>query len=329
MTLESRKILVTGAGGFIGSHLCEELVKTGANVRAFVKYNSSDSHGLLETLPEKIYRELEVVPGDTRDTLRVGKAVRGCNIVLHLAALIGIPYSYEAPDSYVDTNITGTVNVLQACLDSGVERLVHTSTSEVYGTARYVPIDEEHPLQAQSPYAATKIAADKLAESYHNSFGLPVVTIRPFNCFGPRQSARAFIPAMISQIMETRKVCCGSLSPLRDYTFVKDTVNAFQACAYKPGIEGQTINVGSGKKISMGELLKIIMERTGNQREVVTVESRRRPQQSEVMELMCDNAKARKLLDWSPSWSLEDGIDAVVDYVKQNLGSYKTLKYVV
>jgi NAD dependent epimerase/dehydratase len=329
MPLRSSNMLVTGAGGFIGSHLCEELVKNGARVRAFVKYNSTDCHGLLEKLPGEVYRELQVIPGDIRDAPRVRKAIRGCSVVFHLAALIGIPFSYEAPESYVDTNISGTVNVLQACLDEGVERLVHTSTSEVYGTARYVPIDEKHPLQAQSPYAATKIAADKLAESYHKAFSLPVVTIRPFNCFGPRQSARAFIPAMISQILENQKVCCGSLSPLRDYTFVKDTVNAFRACAAKPGIEGQTINVGSGKRISMGELLQIIIRRLGSSVEVLIDDSRRRPYKSEVMELMCDNTKAQKILDWAPSWSLEHGIDAVVSYVADNLGVYKTLKYVV
>ncbi len=329
MTLESRNVLVTGAAGFIGSHLCEELVEAGANVRAFTKYNSSDSHGLLEQLAPRIYKELEVFPGDVRDAARVRNAVQGCSVVLHLAALIGIPYSYQAPESYVDTNIVGTLNVLRACHEEGIERLVHTSTSEVYGSARYVPIDEDHPLQAQSPYAATKIAADKLAESYHNSFGLPVVTIRPFNCFGPRQSARAFIPAMISQIIEQRKVCCGSLSPLRDYTFVKDTAKAFCACAAKPGIDGQTINVGSGKRISMGALLEIIIERIGVKAEVRVQESRRRPEKSEVMELMCNNSKARRLLDWAPTWSLEEGIEAAIEYAKHNIGMYKTLKYAV
>jgi NAD dependent epimerase/dehydratase len=322
-------MLVTGAGGFIGSHLCEELVEAGANVRAFVRYNSSDSYGLLENLPQQIFREIELFPGDVRDATSVRKAIRGCDMVLHLAALIGIPYSYDAPESYVETNVGGSLNVLQTCLEQGVERLVHTSTSEVYGTARYAPIDEEHPLQAQSPYAATKIAADKLAESYYKSYELPVVTIRPFNCFGPRQSARAFIPAIISQILGGQKVCCGSLSPLRDYTFVKDTVRAFCACASVPGIEGQTINVGSGTRISMGELLESIMRRMGAQVEIIVQESRVRPERSEVMELMCNNTKARTLLGWAPTWSMEEGIDAVIGYVSHNSNLYKTFKYVV
>jgi NAD dependent epimerase/dehydratase len=329
MDLKSQTVLVTGAGGFIGSHLCEELVEADARVRAMVRYNSSGSHGLLERLPRDIYKELDVVSGDVRDSASVRRATQGCKIVFHLAALVGIPFSYDSPDSYLETNIRGTFNVLQACLDEEVERLVHTSTSEVYGTARYTPIDEKHPLQAQSPYSATKIAADKLVESFNKSFGLPVVTIRPFNAFGPRQSARAFIPAMISQIIERGRILCGSLTPSRDYTFVKDTARAFCACATASGIEGETINVGCGKTICMGDLLERIIKRMGVDVDVSVQQARVRPEQSEVMMLICNNNKAQTRLGWTPIWSLDEGIDAVVDYVKSNLGVYKTLKYEV
>jgi NAD dependent epimerase/dehydratase len=329
MDLENQKVLVTGAGGFIGSHLCEELVVKGAHVKAMVRYNSSGSHGMLESLPRDVYKELDVVAGDIRDSASVKRSINGCKIVFHLAALVGIPFSYDSPDSYLETNIRGTFNVLQACLEGEVERLVHTSTSEVYGTARYTPIDEKHPLQAQSPYSATKIAADKLAESFNRSFGLPVTTIRPFNAFGPRQSARAFIPAMISQIIEQGQILCGSLMPSRDYTFVKDTVRAFCACATTSGIDGETINVGCGKKIAMGDLLGRIIKRMGVDVDVSVQEERVRPDQSEVMTLICNNDKAQRLLGWNPIWSLDEGIDAVVDYVKTNLRVFKTFKYVV
>ncbi|MBI5248110.1 MAG: SDR family NAD(P)-dependent oxidoreductase [Desulfomonile tiedjei] len=328
-SLKGKKALVTGAGGFIGSHLCEDLVIAGAQVRALVKYNSAQSHGLLEALPRDIHNSIEVMSGDIRDPYLTEKAVSGSNAVFHLAALIGIPYSYHAPKSYVDTNVSGTLNVLQACLSNGVDRVVHTSTSEVYGTARYTPIDENHPLQGQSPYSATKIAADKLAESYHLSFGLPVVTIRPFNCFGPGQSARAFIPAMISQILCNEKVCCGSLTPFRDYTYVKDTTAGFLACGCAPSIEGSTINVGSGKKISMGDLLRRIMTRMGVSKEIAQEPERVRPDASEVMELICDNARAMKLLNWQPRFTLDQGLDKVIESVKRNITAYKTRDFVL
>ncbi len=329
MNLTNAKVLVTGAGGFIGSGLCEELVKMGCDVRALVRYNSSGSHGMLEELPVDTYKNLEVVAGDVRDPFSITKAVSGCSVVFHLAALIGIPYSYHAPKSYVDTNVSGTLNVLQACLEHQVERLVHTSTSEVYGTAQYTPIDEAHPLQGQSPYSASKIAADKMAESYYLSFGLPVVTLRPFNCYGPRQSARAFIPAMISQILQNEQIHCGSLSPIRDYTFVKDTAAAFIAGATAEGIEGLTINAGSGKKITMGDLLNKIMKKMSVSREIVQVGERRRPEKSEVMELIADSSKARELLGWTPTYSLDQGLDEVIASVRERIGSYKTGGYVV
>jgi dTDP-glucose 4,6-dehydratase len=323
------RVLVTGAGGFIGSRLCQELVKTGAHVRALVRYNSANSHGLLERLNTEIYDEIEVTAGDVRDPFSIKKAVEGRSVVFHLAALIGIPYSYEAPKSYVDTNISGTLNVLQACLETGVERVVHTSTSEVYGTAKYTPIDEKHPLQGQSPYSASKIAGDKMAESYHLSFGLPVVTIRPFNCYGPGQSARAFIPAMISQILTRDRIHCGSLTPYRDFTYVEDTVAAFIACAGAADVEGRVINVGTGRKISMGELLNRIMARMSVSKEVVEKTERVRPEKSEVLELLCDAGRASRLLGWSPKWSLDEGLDQVIAYVERSLLDYKTERHVV
>lgn len=327
MNLTTAKVLVTGAGGFIGSHLCEQLVMSGARVRALVKYNSLESHGLLERLPPEIYEQIEVVIGDVRDPASTKRMVAGCTIVFHLAALIGIPYSYYAPTSYVDTNVSGTMNVLQACLDQGVERVIHTSTSEVYGTALYSPIDEKHPLQAQSPYSASKIAGDKVTESFVASFSLPAVTIRPFNTYGPRQSARAFIPAMIVQILDNPSVHCGSLHPFRDYTYVSDTVAGFVACATTPGIEGMTINVGSGKNISMGALLNRILSRMGVQKDVILERERVRPEKSEVLELICDNQRAKTLLGWTPRVSLDEGIDAVIQYIAGNRKSYKSSRY--
>ncbi|MBI5248404.1 MAG: SDR family NAD(P)-dependent oxidoreductase [Desulfomonile tiedjei] len=329
MSITNENVLVTGAAGFIGSHLCQELVRAGALVRAMVRYNSLESHGLLELLPRDIYDSIEVISGDVRDLHLMRKAVSGCRVVFHLAALIGIPYSYHAPQSYIDTNVCGSLNVFQASLEEGVERVVHTSTSEVYGTARYTPIDEEHPLQGQSPYSASKIAADKLAESFYLSFGLPVVTMRPFNCFGPRQSARAFIPAMISQLLYEPKVRCGLLTPYRDYTFVQDTAAGFIACATIPGIEGMTINVGSGKKISMGDLLSRIMDRMNVYKEAVEESDRFRPDKSEVKALICDNTLAKEHLGWTPKCSLDHGLDQVIEYFQNNPQSAKTNHYVV
>ncbi len=329
MNLKGTPILVTGAGGFIGSHLCEELVRLGANVRALVRYNSRQSYAMLDILPKDVQSQIEVMPGDIRDSDLVTNVVRGCAVVFHLAALIGIPYSYHAPRSYLESNAFGTLNVLQACLAAGVERLVHTSTSEVYGTAKYTPMDENHPLQAQSPYSASKIAADKLAESFFLSFDLPVVTIRPFNCYGPRQSARAFIPAMVSQALSRAEVFCGSLNPIRDYTFVKDTTAAFIACAQKPNIEGLTINVGSGTGFSMGDVLQRIIERTGLAPDIVRSKERVRSEKSEVRQLVCDNSRARDLLAWEPTTPLNKGLDETIEYVRINLDSFRTTLYVV
>jgi NAD dependent epimerase/dehydratase len=327
MTLKNEKVLVTGSGGFIGSHLCEELVEAGARVRALVRYNSSGSHGLLESLPRDIYKELDVVTGDVRDSASVKRSIQGCKTVFHLAALVGIPFSYDSPDSYLETNIRGTFNVLQGCLDEEVERLVHTSTSEVYGTARYTPIDEKHPLQAQSPYSATKIAADKLVECFNRSFGLPAVTIRPFNAFGPGQSARAFIPAVICQVLQQPVVRCGSLHPFRDYTFVDDTAAAFIAAATAPGVVGMTINVGTGKKISMGALLDRILARMNVQKDLVMEPDRVRPDKSEVLDLICDNRRAKTLLGWLPRYSLDEGLDIVIESMKKNSHKYKPNRY--
>ncbi len=327
MNLTNTRVFVTGSGGFIGSHLCEQLVRTGARVRALVRYNSAESHGLLEQLPQEIYEQIEIVTGDIRDPISTRKLMAGNSIVFHLAALVGIPYSYHAPASYVDTNLGGTLNVLQASLELGVERVVHTSTSEVYGTARYSPIDEEHPLQAQSPYSASKMAADKMTESFVASYGLPAVTIRPFNTFGPRQSARAFIPAMIIQILERPSVRCGSLYPFRDYTFVSDTVAGFIACATAPDIVGRTINIGTGKKISMGALLNRIHSKIGIQKEMAMERERVRPEKSEVGELICDNGQAKTLLGWSPRVSLDEGLDAVIRYITNNIKRYKPDRY--
>jgi NAD dependent epimerase/dehydratase len=327
MNLTNSTVLVTGPAGFIGSHLCEQLVRTGARVRALVRYNSAESHGLLECLPEEIYKQIEVVCGDVRDPQSTRDAVAKCQVVFHLAALIGIPYSYHAPLSYIETNVKGTANLLQACVEHHVERVIHTSTSEVYGTALYSPIDEDHPLQAQSPYSASKIAADKIAESYYLSFGLPVVTIRPFNAFGPGQSARAFIPAMICQVLQQPLVRCGSLHPFRDYTFVNDTVAAFIAAATAPGVVGLTINVGTGKKISMGALLNRILARMNVQKDMVMERDRVRPEKSEVLDLICDNRRAKTLLGWSPRYSLDEGLDIVIESMKKNSHKYKSDHY--
>jgi NAD dependent epimerase/dehydratase len=328
-SLCDKKVLITGAAGFIGSHLCEELVRQGARVKALVRYNSAQFYGHLESVEKEVYDAIEILSGDVRDPYFVGTAVTGCDVVFHLAALIAIPYSYHAPKSYVDTNVSGTLNVLQSCLSHGVARVVHTSTSEVYGTAQYTPIDEKHPLQGQSPYSATKIGADKLAESFYLSFRLPVITIRPFNCYGPRQSARAFIPAMVSQALTEDTVRCGSLSPMRDYTYVKDTVAGFIACGSVHGVEGMTINVGSGSEISMGDLLTRIMERMGVRKDIVQESQRIRPAGSEVMELICDNTLAAEILGWKPRYTLDEGLDAVIEYMKRNMSAYKTRDYVL
>lgn len=303
MSLQGKRILVTGAAGFIGSHLTEELLRRGHEVRAFVRYNSSNSWGWLDTLSRELRSGLDVFAGDIRDPNGVRQAVKGCDVVMHLASLIAIPYSYHSPDTYVDTNVKGTLNVLQAVREYGVERMVHTSTSECYGTARFVPITEEHPLQPQSPYSATKIAADQLALSFHYSFGTPVAVIRPFNTYGPRQSARAVIPTIITQIANgSRRIRLGAVHPTRDFNYVLDTVRGFIAMAETSAAVGQVVNVGSNFEISVGDTCRLIAEVMGCEVEIETEDQRMRPGASEVERLWADNSKARTLLGWQPKY---------------------------
>ena len=302
------KVLVTGADGFIGSHLTEALVRAGHKVRAFVLYNSFNSWGWLDHCPPAVKGQFEVFVGDIRDPHGVCAAMAGCDAVLHLAALIGIPYSYHSPDTYVDTNVKGTLNVLQAARDLGVRRLIHTSTSEVYGSARFVPISEEHPLQGQSPYSATKIAADQLAYSFYASFGLPVVIARPFNTYGPRQSARAVIPTIITQIASgQRKIKLGSVSPTRDFNYVQDTVAGFIAALGSDQGLGEVVNLGSNFEISVGDTARLIAEVMNVDIEIITDEARMRPEHSEVERLWADNTKARRLFNWQPDYRGREG----------------------
>ena len=327
---QGTRTLVTGADGFIGSHLVEVLVKRGTNVRAFVYYNSFNTWGWIDTLPEDILGEVEIFPGDIRDAGRVGEAIKGCDNVFHLASLIAIPYSYHAPESYVQTNVGGALNILKACKSQGVDRLIHTSTSEVYGTAQYVPIDEQHPLQGQSPYSASKIGADMLAESYHRSFGLPVITVRPFNTYGPRQSSRAVIPTIISQIASgAETIRLGSLSPTRDFNFVSDTAEGFIACAESPETVGSVVNIGSGREISIGDLAELIMTIMNRRVKIITAEDRLRPEKSEVNRLLCNAGLARELTGWKPIYSLEDGLKLTAEWIAENLDSFRTDRYVV
>ncbi|MFA4955759.1 MAG: NAD-dependent 4,6-dehydratase LegB [Candidatus Methanoperedens sp.] len=328
MFWQDNKVLVTGAGGFIGSHLVESLVRKKAKVKAFVHYNSRNDWGNLELLPHDVLEKIEIITGDIRDPFCVRNAVKGCDTVFHLGALIAIPYSYLAPKDFVDTNILGTVNIMQACKDENVSKIVHTSTSEVYGTAIYTPINEKHPLQGQSPYSASKIGADMMAQSYYNSFELPVATIRPFNTFGPRQSARAVIPAICSQILSgKKKIHVGLLSPVRDFTFVQDTVNGFLKIAESERSIGEVINIGSGKGISIGDLLKTIIDLIGKDISIISDDERMRPSKSEVMTLLCDNRKARELVGWEPTFTLEDGLKETIKYVQEHLEKYKANIY--
>ena len=320
-------VLVTGAGGFIGSHLAERLVELGAKTRALVHYRSDNSWGFLETSGLK--GEMEVVLGDVRDGESMRQAIRGVDVVFHLAALIGIPYSYHAPLSYVRTNIEGTLNVLQAARHLGVERVVHTSTSEVYGTASYVPIDEAHLLKGQSPYSASKIGADKIAEAFHLSFNLPVITVRPFNTFGPRQSARAVIPAIILQCLKGDSVWLGSLQPTRDLNFVSNTVDGFLKAAIAPEAVGKTINLGSGREISVGDLAQLIGRLMGKCVTVRSDPARVRPEPSEVHRLLADNTLARTLLQWEPRVSLEEGLQLTIEWMEGHLERYRSGVYVV
>jgi NAD dependent epimerase/dehydratase len=327
MSWSGKKVLVTGAGGFIGSHLTEELVKQGAEVRALVRYNSLNSWANLDFLPAAVRREIEVVAGDIRDPFFVDHCVAGVSTVFHLASLIAIPYSYIAPQSYVETNITGTLNVLQAVRRHDVEKMVHTSTSETYGSARYTPMNEEHPLQGQSPYSASKIGADKLVESFHRSFAVPVATIRPFNTFGPRQSARAVIPTIVSQALTRDRIELGSLAPVRDLTFVSDTVSGFLKIAETPQSVGEVINVGFGSGITIGELSERILSLLDRKIPVSSSSERIRPELSEVNTLICDNSKAKRVLDWQPCVSLDEGLRAVIDWVSEHREAYRADAY--
>ncbi len=323
-----KNVLVTGAAGFIGSHLVESLAGRGLNVRAMTHYNFQNNWGWLDSFPNDLMENIEVFPADIADPFAVHKAVEGCDTVFHLAALIAIPYSYQAPASYVETNVKGTLNILEAAKSLGVDRVVHTSTSETYGTARYTPIDEKHPLVGQSPYSASKIAADKLAESYHLSFGLPVATLRPFNTFGPRQSARAVIPTIISQALSgAEQIRLGSLSPVRDLNFVKDTVAGFIAVAESDKSVGKTINCGRGSGITIGELAHTILEICGSEAKIVSEEQRVRPENSEVMELICDATLVEKLIGWMPEYSLREGLEITIEWVEKNLDKYKPNLY--
>ncbi len=328
------KVLVTGADGFIGSHLTEALLSAGYDVRAFVLYNSFSSWGWLDHAPASVRQSLDVFAGDVRDPNGVRIAMRGCDAVLHLAALIAIPYSYHSPDTYVDTNVKGTLNVLQAARDLGVKRVVHTSTSEVYGTAKFVPITEEHPLQGQSPYSASKIGADQLAYSFFASFGLPVTIARPFNTYGPRQSARAVIPTIITQVANgKREIRLGSTSPTRDFNFVRDTVAGFIAAMESEGGLGEVVNFGSNFEISVGDTVRLIAEVMGRDIEVVTDEDRLRPQNSEVERLWADNGKARQMFGWTPAYAglggFRRGLEETARWFcdPSNLAAYKSDRY--
>jgi NAD dependent epimerase/dehydratase len=326
-SISRSRVLVTGAGGFIGSHLCEICLSAGAQVRALVHYNSLNDWGMLEDLGGKRLDSIEVVAGDLRDAGFVRRAVRGCDRVFHLGALIGIPYSYSNPGDVVQTNVLGTFNILQSCLDSGVGRVVHTSTSEVYGTAQYVPMDENHPLNPQSPYAATKIAGDKLAESYYRTFGLPVVILRPFNTYGPRQSPRAVIPTIILQALKSKTVRLGSLAPRRDLTFVKDTARGFLAAATVSGIEGLTIQLGSQKEVSVGDLVALVGEILNKKLKVIPDSGRYRPEKSEVQRLYASNRNAKERLDWRPEVTLENGIERTIRWFRDRADRYKEKIY--
>ena len=318
------KILVTGSDGFIGSHLTEELVKQGYSVKAFVYYNSFNTWGWLDTLPAEIMKNVEVFQGDIRDPNGVKEAMKDCDAVFHLAALIAIPFSYHSPDTYVDTNIKGTLNVLQAARELGTKRVLVTSTSEVYGTAQYVPIDEKHPYQGQSPYSATKIGADRLAESFYRSFNLPVTIVRPFNTYGPRQSARAVIPTIITQLLAGKKeIKLGSLTPTRDFNYVKDTANGFIEIYRSDRTVGEEINIATQQEISIGQLAEELIRQINPEAAIICDEQRLRPEKSEVNRLLGCNAKIKELTDWKPRYTFEQGLAETIEFLRHNLDRYK------
>jgi NAD dependent epimerase/dehydratase len=323
MDWNGKKVLVTGAGGFIGSHLVEKLTELGAKTYAFVRYNSRNDRGLLELLPEDIQDHIEVILGDLRDPESVKSAVKNSQIIFHLGASIAIPYSYVNPRDAVETNVIGTLNILNSAREYEIERVIQTSSSEVYGTARYSPIDENHPLQAQSPYAASKIAADKLAESYFLSYDLPVSILRPFNTYGPRQSARAVIPTIIIQALKFDSINLGSLHPTRDFNYVDDTVNGFIKIAESSLTIGEVINVGTGKEISIGDIVEKILSLTGKKLEIISDDKRIRPPASEIGRLIADYSKAKKLMNWEPKVPLDEGLKRTIDWFSNFLDRYK------
>lgn len=329
MDFHAERVMVTGAGGFIGSHVVQMLCERGAHVVAFVHYHSAGRRGFLDQLPSRYLNNIEIVQSDLRDAHAVLRAVQGSDVVLHLGALIAIPYSYRNPMDVVMTNVLGTLHVAQACLYANVKRLVHTSTSEVYGTAKYVPMDESHPLQGQSPYSASKIGADKIVESFMCSFGLPAVTIRPFNAYGPRQSMRAVIPTIINQALHQPEIRLGSLSPMRDFTFVEDTARAFLLAAQTADIEGSVINTGSGYEISVGQLAKKIRTMIGRDIPIVTKENRQRPEKSEVNRLFSDSSQAKRTLRWEPVVTLDDGLQRTIHWIREHKDLYRPNEYVV
>ena len=318
------KVLVTGADGFIGSHLTERLLERGYAVRAFVLYNSFNTWGWLDTLPKEKLDKIEIFSGDIRDPNGVREAMKGIDVVYHLAALIAIPFSYYSPDSYVDTNIKGTLNVLQAARELGTQRVLVTSTSEVYGTAQYVPIDESHPFQGQSPYSATKIGADRMAESFYRSFNLPLTIVRPFNTYGPRQSARAVIPTIITQLLAGKEeIKLGSLTPTRDFNFVKDTADGFIAIAESDKTIGEEINIATQKEVSIGQLAEELINQINPNAKIICEEERLRPEKSEVNRLLGSNEKIQLLTDWKPKYTFEEGLAETIKFFKENLDKYK------
>ncbi|WP_143315069.1 NAD-dependent 4,6-dehydratase LegB [Clostridium sp. HBUAS56017] len=325
MNLKGKKVLITGAEGFIGSHLTERLVELGADVTALVQYNSFNSWGWIDTFEKNVLDSIRVKTGDIRDLDGMIKIIKGHQVVMHLAALIAIPYSYFSPMAYVRTNVEGTTNVLEACRMHDVEKIVHTSTSETYGTALYVPIDEKHPMQGQSPYSASKIGADKIAESFYKSFNMPIATIRPFNTYGPRQSARAIIPTIISQILVGKKeIKLGNLTPTRDFNYVKDTAEAFVKIAESDRTIGEVVNAGSNYEISIESTVKKIINIIGGEVKIICDEERMRPEKSEVNRLWADNTKIKKLTGWSSKYSIDRGLEETVEWINKNLNIYKT-----
>jgi NAD dependent epimerase/dehydratase len=325
MNLKNKKVIVTGSEGFIGSHLTERLVELGADVTALVQYNSFNNWGWIDTFEKNIKDSIHVVTGDVREYDGMKRLIKGQQVVFHLAALIAIPYSYLSPMAYVRTNVEGTTNVLESCREYDVEKIIHTSTSETYGTAIYVPIDEKHPMQGQSPYSASKIGADKIAESFHKSFNMPITIIRPFNTYGPRQSARAVIPTIISQILSGKiEIKLGSLTPTRDFNYVKDTAEAFIKIAESDKTIGEVINTGSNYEISIGDTIKKIIKILGKDIRIICDEERIRPENSEVNRLLADNTKIKNLTEWRPHYSLDEGLEETIEWIKNNMDYFKT-----